>query len=535
MSQEMSFDCTAWWNELNFDGKDQYTISAEGKISHVDGAGTKEKVVAEVTAENAEDTYTQAREKYTLLLQRAAELEKEWAEEADKLKLAEKLSAVVHQLHGQGILGDLQAIAARIKPMEDALGEIYEANYAEKVKLAELAESMTDSEDWKNTANAYKELTDNWKQTGPADKHKSDRLWLRIEDAKTKFFDRKRQHHDEQEKDLLVNLDLKLDLVEQAESLINSSEWKKTSETFHRLTNEWKTIGHTLNKKNEELWQRFIDAKKAFFDRKREHSDRIQVEQEKNLADKTVLVEKAEALRDSREWNKTAQQFAALMDEWKKTGRVNGEKGDELWNRFTTAQEQFFSAKKAHAGEVREVHERNYEQKMELLQRAEQIKNSNHWADTTAEMNELLDKWKKIGPVAREVSEKIWEQFIAARKHFFNRKDSNREQRKQHHETMKTFRAEQAREMVGRLLREIAEEEEKLVDFKAALENVTPGKKADELKEHLQKLLVEGEQKIKRLREKYAAVQEEYGKKPAETANAGAEQAQESAPDSENA
>ena len=128
-------------------------------------------------------------------------------------------------------------------------------------------------------------------------------------------------------------------------------------------------------------------------------------------------------------------------------------------------------------------------------------------------MNELLDEWKKIGPVARDVSNKIWDEFIAARKHFFARKDANREQRKQFVEVQKQVRTEQAKEMVGKLLTDIAEEEEKLVDFAEALKNITPGKKAEELRKHLEKLLAEGQQKIKRLKEKYAAVQDEYGKK----------------------
>jgi hypothetical protein len=520
MSQEQIFDVQSWWNELSFDGKESFTLTEDGKLLLHAGQEGKERLIAEVSEENHATVLDPLKEKYTQLQTKTAEIINEFQASEDKLKLADKIQSLKQQLTNAAVIGDTNKLLADLAPMEQAINAIYDEHYAVRLKLAEEAEAHAENSEWKETTNALREIIEKWKQSGHTDKHRSDKLWNRIEAARTKFNERKQKYFEEQEKDLLGNLDLKLDLVEQAESLINSAEWKKTSETFHRLTNEWKTIGHTLSKKNEELWQRFIAAKSAFFDRKREHSDRIAQEQEQSFIVKSALVEKAEALKDSTEWNNTAIAYAALMEEWKKAGRVGGEKGDDLWNRFLAAQENFFSAKKRHTEEIRTMHEQNYSKKSELLQRAERIKNSTNWNDTTAELNELLDEWKTIGPVAREHSNRIWEEFIAARKHFFARKDASREQRKQHYEQVKTVRSTQAREMVAKLLTDIREEEDKLVDFKSALENITPGKKADELKKHLQQLLVDGEQKIKRLKEKYAAVQDEFGKQAEEAAEA---------------
>lgn len=515
MSQDSTFDLATWWNGISFSGKEQYTLQEDGRLLLHAGKDGQERLVAEVNEGNAETVTQPLQEKYAQLQSRANELETEWQAATDKLKLAEKVHSLLHSARSAAALGDIDGLVARVNEWEKEVTAIYEANYAVKLQLVEEAEALADSTDWKETPNTFRAIIDKWKAAGHTDKNRSDRLWGRIEDARNKFNENKHKHFEDQEKDLLGNLDLKLDLVEQAESLVNSEEWKKTSETFHRLTNEWKTIGHTLSKKNEELWQRFIAAKSAFFDRKRAHSDRINQEQEVNAVKKAELVEKAEALKDSTDWNKTAIAFAALMEEWKKTGRVGGEKGDELWNRFTAAQEQFFTAKRAHTSEIKTMHEKNLALKQDLLQRAERIKNSNHWGDTTAEMNELLDEWKKIGPVAREYSNKIWEQFLAARKHFFARKDASRDQRRAHMDAVKAFRSAQAKEMVGKLLNDIHDEEEKLEDFKNALNNITPGKKAEELKTHLEALLADGEIKLKRLREKYEAVKEEYGKQAA--------------------
>lgn len=526
MSQEQNFDVISWWNDVSFDGKELFTLDESGKLVLHAGQPGRERLIAEINAENSATVIPSLGERYYQMQSRLSELSTEWAATEDKLKLSDKVASLRTMLTTTPALGNIEKLIAETDPWQQTIDTISEENYAAKLQLAEQAESLADSTDWKETTNIFKEITDKWKHTGHTDKQRGDKLWARIEAARTKFYERKKQHHEDQEKDMLQNLDLKLDLVEQAEALAASSEWKKTADTFHRLTNEWKTIGHTLSKKNEELWQRFIAAKSAFFDRKREHTAHIQQEQEVNIQAKTVLVEKAEALKDSTDWNATAQAYAALMDEWKKTGRVNGEKGEELWGKFLAAQDQFFHAKKAHASELKSMHEQNLELKMNLLNRAEQIKNSNHWGETTAEMNELLDEWKKIGPVAREHSNRIWEQFLGARKHFFNRKDANREQRKHYVEAQKQVRTEQAKEMVGRLLREIQEEESKIVDFTEALNNITPGKKAEELKKHLDQLIVETSQKLKRLKEKYEAVHNEYAKKPAtETATTDAGEA----------
>lgn len=518
MSQELTFDLSSWWNGISFDGKELFTLTDDGKLTIYAGKDGKERVLAEVTADNAETVLEPLKEKFASLQTKVNELNTEWNNTEDKLKLADKVHQLKNQILSANALGNVEALATALAPAEQEIAKRYDENYAYRLKLAEEAETHAEASEWKETTNALRELIEKWKASGHTDKQRSDKLWSRIDAARNKFNERKQKYFEDQEKDLLGNLDLKLDLVEQAESLINSVEWKKTSETFHRLTTEWKTIGHTLSKKNEELWQRFIAAKSAFFDRKREHSDRIAQEQEQHFIVKSALVEKAEALKDSKEWNNTAIAYAALMEEWKKAGRVGGEKGDDLWNRFLAAQDFFFTAKKRHTEEIRIMHEANLARKTELLQRAERIKNSTNWNDTTAELNELLDEWKTIGPVAREHSNKIWEEFIAARKHFFARKDANREQRKQHFEQIKTVRSVQAREMVAKLLTDIKEEEDKLVDFKSALENITPGKKADELRKHLEQLLVDGEQKIRRLKEKYDAVKDEYGKQAEDAA-----------------
>jgi hypothetical protein len=146
--------------------------------------------------------------------------------------------------------------------------------------------------------------------------------------------------------------------------------------------------------------------------------------------------------------------------------------------------------------------EDNMAKKTAILNRAEALKDATQWNDTTAEMNELMTEWKSIGPVPREHSQSMWEQFLAARRHFFDRKDAAREKRKHHQERQKNERVSRAKHFVHQLEDEIKEHEEELADFTNGLENITPGKKAEELRQHLENLIKEVSAKLDKKRKK---------------------------------
>ncbi len=509
MAAEQANNIISWWEELSFPGKELFKLDENGVITLCERPLIKERVIAAVNDENAETIFKNLIEKFNTNVAKLKEIETEWQNTEDKMKFADRINHYKDFLATGTALGDFENLAVMVNEWDKAISILEEANIKAKLEIVEQAESLADSDQWKETTQAYKDITDKWKQTGYVNKIKNDELWNRIEAAKQKFFDKKRAHQDDEEKDFLQNLDLKIELAELAESLANSENWKSATEEFQKIIEKWKTIGRTLPRKNEELWQRIMTAKNTFYDRKKAHYNLVQAEQEASYTVKISIVERAEALKDSTEWNATAQAYAALMDEWKKAGRLMAEKGEELWKRFTTAQEFFFENRRQHLDKVKAVHEANYQLKSALVKKAEEIKNSSRWGEVTVEMNRLFDEWKKIGPVAKEHHQPIWETFIAARKHFFARKDSNREQRKVHAETQRSQRTEQAHSLVYKMQQEIAIEEEKLADFENSLANVTDGKKANELRDHLTVLINDCKTKLKRLHEKLSAGQDE--------------------------
>jgi hypothetical protein len=487
-----------WWDAISFKGKEYYVLNNTSDLFYCpEGSGKQREIVTGLTEQNAETVLQTLQEKFAEAEKQVQEMEAEWVAADDKTRLATKIEKLKEYLADLKAVGAIHELDEKVDIRLNALQALSNDNYNTKLYLVKQAETIAESDDWKEAPLTFKSITEQWKHTGFVDKKRNEALWNRLEAAKNKFFEKKRLTHEEHEKELLQNLDLKMEIVEKAENLAISEKWKETTEAYKNLMEEWKKIGHTIPEKNKELWNRFIAAKDVFFDRKKQHSDNIQKELDKNLEIKMSIAAKAEELKDSTDWTKTSHLFDEMLETWKKTGRVAAEKSDEIWKRFKDAKDYFFNAKHEHFASVWTSLQENLEKKKAILEKAESLKNSNKWQEVTAEMNDLMDEWKAIGPVPREHSNKLWEAFLAARKYFFSRKDENREQRKQFVEKQKDRRHQRSHDLVRMLQEEIKEEEERIADFKNGLLDINPGHKAKELREHLTNLIAEGEEKIK--------------------------------------
>jgi len=495
------------WEDIHFPGKEFCLLTDNREIALKATPFSEERVLSVITLDNYEVMAQALSDKFNEAKEKLAELETEWSQTEDVLKLAGKLFRMQDYLKQINAIGDFTPLLAAVAKMEQAIKDQYATNYKVKAEIVGRAEALKDSEDWRAATQGFKELVEEWKNAPPVEKDKNEQLWQQLEAARNHFYERKRLFHEDLEKEFMQNLDLKMELCEQAEALANSEEWRKTSDKMKELLEKWKTIGRVAtHEKNEELWNRFIAARNTFFERKKQHYELIQQEQEVNYKQKLEIVEKAEALKDSTDWKATTEAYSALMDAWKKTGRVPSERSDELWSRLQAARDTFFGNKRHHNAEVKVTMEDNLAQKTTLVNRAEQIMNSTDWRATTDELNELMTEWKKIGYVNRAQGDELWSRFINARKHFFDRKDADREKKKAKFQSQFQSRLQQTREFLNKISAELKEEEDKLEDFQQSLANTTgDGPKENQLREHLKNLIA---QTMQRLPDRRAKVKE---------------------------
>jgi len=498
-SPEMLNQLKDWWSVFESVNKQFVNLNDEGVIVLNATTFSPERKIFNPEPQTVMATFHQYEDRFKEFETRVEDLEKQWGEEEDKTKLAQKIKRLwdVGQHHSS--IGHYEPLFKKLATWGQVAAALEEEMDKKREALLEQAEALVKTDDWKENTQQLKELTKQWKDIGNPQAGKGQELWEKFDQLRDNFFERKHQNYIEQESEMMQNMDFKLELVEKAEALANSDDWKNTSELFTHLMDDWKNIGRTLHDKNEEYWTRFNTARQTFYDNKKIHHESIQVEQDKNYEVKLELVKEAEGLKDSTEWGKTTKAYAGIMEKWKQTGRVPKEKSDEIWNQFNAAKDHFFAAKRSHFETRKKAEQENLLLKQELLVRAEMLKTSRHWHDTTVEMNQLMEEWKSIGPVPREQSDKVWTQFLAARKEFFKRKDEDREKKKERRAFHKEWQEKQTVKKAVNLNDELAEEVEKLKDFEQALLDTTSGPKVEELKAHLTNLIQETKVKIEKL------------------------------------
>ena len=196
--------------------------------------------------------------------------------------------------------------------------------------------------------------------------------------------------------------DTKRALVEEAERLAGSDDWRPTGDRFRAIVEEWKAIRGVDRKTDSELWERFSTARREFDRRRRAHFAELEKTREAAADTKRRLVAEAEKLVDSTEWTPTARKFRDLMTEWKAAGRAAREVDDELWSKFKAAQDTFF-ARRSETLSARDAEMRtNAEAKAALLAEAEQLDPSSDLEGARKRLRSIHDRWEKIGKVPRE-------------------------------------------------------------------------------------------------------------------------------------
>jgi hypothetical protein len=134
-----------------------------------------------------------------------------------------------------------------------------------------------------------------------------------------------------------------------------------------------------------------------------------------------ALVERADALADSTDWIKTADELKKLQAEWQKIGPIPRQETKVVWKRFRDACDKFFTRRNADLSERKEAWAANLAKKEALTARAEELATSREWDRAASEIRRLQAEWKTVGPVRRNKSEVIWARFRGACDTFFDR------------------------------------------------------------------------------------------------------------------
>ena len=196
---------------------------------------------------------------------------------------------------------------------------------------------------------------------------------------------------------------------------------EKLSREMHEIQERWKTVAEAPRAQAQALWHRYRQAADPIQTRVREFFAHRNEERRQNLERKVALIERAEAIADSTDWIKTADELKKLQVEWQQIGPVPRQDSKTTWKRFREACDRFFTRRNADLAERKEVWSANLARKEALCKRADELAASTDWDKAAAEIRRLQSEWKTIGPVRRNKSEAIWQRFRAASDLFFER------------------------------------------------------------------------------------------------------------------
>lgn len=224
--------------------------------------------------------------------------------------------------------------------------EKQQENLAEKTKLCEQVEAIAGKEvkssnEWNTLSTEIEEIQKTWRTIGFATRKENQKIYDRFRAACDRFFTRKREYYSQFKDSMNENMEKKLSLIEQAEALKDSKEWKKTTEALIALQKQWKEIGAVPRKKSEQLWKRFRAACDEFFN-ERDKNAKPENDFYGNLKAKKALVEEINEYALSGDTAADREAARAFADRWQGIGFVPFKEKDAIQASYTEAMKAKF-------------------------------------------------------------------------------------------------------------------------------------------------------------------------------------------------
>ena len=311
----------------------------------------------------------------------------------------------------------------------------FKRNLEQKTTLCEKAEAIDADDNLDSAFATLQELHEAWKEVGPVGRDHREAVWERFQTA-TKIIHKKRNDYYEKRKESYEdNFKAKLaicDLVEAIDyaELIHHNKWQKQSDLINKLREDWKLVGPISREQNDESWSRFMTAIKEFNAKKNDFYKDLKKDQKDNLAIKLAIVEKAEALAESTDWQETANILKKLQSDWKKSGMAPKKEADALWKRLRTSCNNFFdNLKKQHEEQDKEF-EANLEVKQNFLQEVVAFKNSGDSKQDVETIKGFINTWKEVGRVPRKSVKAIESTFRGLIDSYFEQLDMDKAEKR---------------------------------------------------------------------------------------------------------
>lgn len=306
-------------------------------------------------------------------------------------------------------------------------------NLYKKQQLLEQLRHLVDGEDSGASFNAFKNIQQEWKGTGPVGPAHARELWASYHALVDRFYDHRNIYFELKELDRKKNLVAKIELCERAEQLAKVDSIREAVKELNELHEEFRHIGPVPAEDKEALWTRFKAASDGVYARRDAHVEELQKQLGANLQAKEQVVTEVAAFtafqsERIKDWNQKTQEILALQKKWESIGAVPRAKTKDINRKFWAAFKSFFNNKSGFFKKLDSERDANLKSKQALVDRARQLQDSQDWESTSNELKQLQVQWKEIGPVPEKLREKIYQEFKEACDKFFGQRRGLKEQ-----------------------------------------------------------------------------------------------------------
>ena len=289
-------------------------------------------------------------------------------------------------------------------------------NFELKTDLLEKIRGIKEQTNIKEAERLIKIYRNDWEDIGPVPNDKWDSLKGSFRAALEEAYSKLKAHYNSVEEEKEANLLEKKALLEKIKEIIAKSE-TAVGNTWNNLTNElvslqtnWKAIGRANQKENDKMWAEFRELCDTFFEKKKVFFSAHHEKMSEVKAQKQELINKAIALKDSVDWQKTGLALIKLQEAWKKTPHAGGDES-KLFNNFRAACNHFFDAKKAHFALADSAFETNLVIKEDLLKKLMEFNLSDNVPENHTILKQFSADWNAAGMVPIKEKKRINDAF----------------------------------------------------------------------------------------------------------------------------
>ncbi len=282
----------------------------------------------------------------------------------------------------------------------------FKKNREQKEALIKEAEVLLEKKDVPAAFKELQQLHRKWKNVGPVERENREPLWQSFSEITHKLHEKREAYYGNLREKAGEMVEAKKGLIEELKQIPANYDahhkWQKAMKQVDEVAGKFRKIGRVNHPENDKVWEQFRQVIRDFNHAKNQFYKGLKKQHHENLKKKQALVEIAENLKDSEDWQQATNEFKRIQADWKRIGHVPKSESDKIWKQFRAACNHFFDRLTEQNKQRDKSLLKNLEAKRSLL---ENLKNlelaAGDQKKSVATLKEVIKEWKAAGQVPR--------------------------------------------------------------------------------------------------------------------------------------